>query len=272
MEAVLRWAELNNMELNDKKFQLLQHGKLSELKVPYQLPSGLDLPASDAVKDLGVYVDRDLNWKVHIQTKVEDASRKAGWVLRTFKSRDKDTMLLLFKSYVRSVVEYCCPLWSPHLGGEITKVEGVQRTFTSKISGCQSLNYWERLRQLNMYSLQRRRERYIIILVWKIEHSIIPNVASLAFRTSHRRGTTCHRLLGNSKYSSVNTVIFNSFSSMAPALYNLVPVHVKSCLSLTTMKSELDKWLHSIPDRPPTPGYVAANRNSLLEWVGSTRQ
>jgi len=272
MESVTKWATSNNMELNINKFQLLQHGKNAELKIPYQLQSGSDLIASKVVKDLGVFVDSNLNWKAHIQTKVNDAAKKAGWVLRTFTTRDKDTMLLLFKSYVRSVVEYCCPLWSPHLVGEITKVEGVQRTFTSKISGCQTLNYWERLKKLDLYSLQRRRERYMIILVWKMEHLLIPNVASLEFRQSGRRGATCKRLLGSSKYSSTNTTIFNSFSSVAPAMYNLVPAQVKNCSTLPIMKLELDRWLQSIPDTPPTPGYLAVNRNSLLEWVGSMRQ
>ena len=41
-------------------------------------------------------------------------------------------------------------------------------TFTYKITEVQHLNYWERLRELKLYSLQRRRERYIIIHIWKI--------------------------------------------------------------------------------------------------------
>ena len=92
----------------------------------------------------------------------------ASLVLRTFISRDVTTMMLLYKSYVQSHLEYCCPLWSPHMQCEIIKLEAVQRSFTAKIQGLGNLNYWERLRRLSMYSLQRRRERYTIILVWKI--------------------------------------------------------------------------------------------------------
>ena len=47
-------------------------------------------------------------------------------------------------------------------------MEAIQWTFTYKITEVQHLNYYERLHELKLYSLQRRRERYIIIYIWKI--------------------------------------------------------------------------------------------------------
>ena len=269
LAAVVKWASDNNMELNEDKFQLLQHGKNQDLKQNYSLPSGKPLAPEVYVKDLGVYVDTDIRWRHHIALKSADAAKKAGWILRTFISRDKGTMMLLFKSLVRSIIEYCCPLWSPHLVCDIIQVESVQRSFTSKISGLSSLNYWERLKQLNLYSLQRRRERYMIILIWKIYYNLIPNDINIVFQQSGRRGVTCIRPLGSSKFSSINTMRFNSFSSTASALFNTVPAEIKSISSLTMFKSALDKFLHTFPDTPPTPGYIGQNRNSLLEWAGS---
>ena len=272
IEAIVKWATENNMELNPSKFQLLQHGKNEDLKLPYTLPSGESLFGEDCVKDLGVYVDHRLSWKSHINTKAAEASKKASWILRTFSCRDKDTMMLLYKSYVRSIVEYCCPLWSPHQQCDIIKIESVQRSFTARINGMRFMDYWERLKALKLYSLQRRRERYSIILIWKIQFNLIPNCINITFNESVRRGTTCIRPLGSSRYSSINTMIFNSFSSVAPALYNVVPANIKSITTLTRFKAALDKWLKSFPDTPPTPGYLGANKNSLLEWMGSKCQ
>ena len=42
-------------------------------------------------------------------------------------------------------------------------IEAIQQTFTYKITEVQHLNYWERQHELKLYSLQRRREHYIII-------------------------------------------------------------------------------------------------------------
>ena len=37
------------------------------------------------------------------------------------------------------------------------------------------MNYWEILSSLNLMSLQRRRERYMILQIYKILHGICPN-------------------------------------------------------------------------------------------------
>ena len=271
-DAVMKWSVDNNMSLNHSKFMLLQHGKNESFKFPYVLHNGtIFLCGRDSVKDLGVHVDGDINWKVHIATKNTEANNKAAWILRTFSARDSPTMLLLFKIYVRFIVEYCCPLWSPHTIGDIAKLESIQRSFTSKIDGMRGLNYWDRLRKLGLYSLQRRRERYSIILIWKIQHCLMPNFCNIKFNTSIRRGATCIRQLGQSKYSSINTLVFHSFSSRGPALYNRVPLYVKEASTLLLFKSKLDNWLKSFPDTPPSPGYTAANNNSLMEWTNSGR-
>ena len=155
---------------------------------------------------------------------------------------------------------------------DIVKLEGIQRSFTAKITGLQSMNYWERIKHLGLYSLQRRRERFCIIPIWKIYNKLIPNELNLEFVVSERRGPTCLRRIGKSRVRHTNTIIFNSFPSHGAALLNVVPEKVKSIPSLTEFKSELDKWLQTIPDTPPTHGYVAANKNSLLEWNGSGYQ
>ncbi|CAL8278821.1 unnamed protein product [Arctogadus glacialis] len=79
-------------------------------------------------------------------------------------------------------------------------------------------------------------------------------------------------LAADSKYSSINTMRFQSFSSTASALYNAVPPDIKSIPTLDKFKAALDSFLHSVPDTPPTPGYTGANGNSLLEWAGSKSQ
>ena len=71
---------------------------------------------------------------------------------------------------------YCCQLWNPWKAKDIQAIEAIQRTFTYKITEVQHLNYWERLHELNLYSLQRRREHYIIIYIWKIPQHMVPNI------------------------------------------------------------------------------------------------
>ena len=46
-------------------------------------------------------------------------------------------------------------------------IEKIQKTFTKHIKGFSSFSYQKKLSNLKIYSLQRRRERYIVIHVWK---------------------------------------------------------------------------------------------------------
>ena len=60
-------------------------------------------------------------------------------------------------------------------------------------------------------------------------------------------------------------MVYHSFGSMGPMLFNAVPKLVKSSISPESFKASLDDFLMTLPDTPPTPGYVAANNNSLLD-------
>ena len=54
---------------------------------------------------------------------------------------------------------------------------------------------------------------------------------------------------------------------MGPRLFNSLPKAVKECSSPDSFKKTLDDYIMSLPDTPPTPSYVAANNNSILEWT-----
>ena len=80
--------------------------------------------------------------------------------LRFLQRRDRSavTMITLYRS----------PLWNPTKIGDIQLIENVQKQFTRKDKGMSDFDYWERLEKLKLLSLQRRRERYSIIHVWKM--------------------------------------------------------------------------------------------------------
>ena len=268
IEAAIMWSLMNNMELNKEKFQLIHHGKNEELKLDYTLDRENTLKPSSEIKDLGVTVSDDLSWLKHIVKISNEGKKFASWILRCFKTRSP-VVLQLFKTFVISKLEYASPLWMPYQKKDIEKIEALQRTFTSRLHGLDNLNYHERLKALNLYSLQRRRERFCIITVWKILNGLHPNQINLNFYTTPRFGVKCRRQISKAKRLHIRTLHYNSFASIGPALFNTIPKATKEKESLSSFKSSLDKYLQSIPDKPPTPGYPFLNGNSLLEWSGS---
>ena len=203
----------------------------------------------------------------HIREAKNKAKKIAGWILRIVQSRSAETILLLFKVYVRPHLEYSCSLWSPYLIKHICEIEAVQRSMTARIEGLEELNYWERLKELHLYSLQRRRERYDIIHMWKIQNNVIQNDLELSFYHTPRHGWKCRRRKIQTRQGQLSTISSNSFSVRAAALYNTVPKIVKESNSLAIFKSRLDNYLKHIPDLPPTPNYVSCNKNSILDWA-----
>lgn len=265
--AVIEWAEHNKMELNEAKFMLLQHGKHEDMKLPYQVNENLLLEQCEFAKDLGILVDSQLNWSQQIATVTASARQLAGWVLRVFKTRTKEVMLLLYKTLIRPKLEYGCVVFNPHRIGDIAKLEEVQRTLTHRIENMEKFNYWERLAALDLYSTQRRRERYICIQMFKIYRGLVPNNLNLNFYSTTRHGPKCKRKKLTAKSASINSLRCNSFSDVGANLFNTLPPQIKQAKTLSTFKKMLDCLLHTIPDRPPIPGYARQCNNSIRDWL-----
>ena len=233
----------------------------------YVTSEGHSIEPKETVRDLGVLISSTRSWSSHIEETVQSARKIASWVLGVFRDRSPTVMMTLFKSMVRSKLEYCCPVWNPSKVQDIQALENVQRNFTRRVSGCQNLDYWARLKRLNILSLQRRRERYCIIHVWKILNDLAPNDIGLQFNHHIRLGTKVVIPQMNNKVQvSVRTDYDNSFKIKAGKLWNLLPSTINTITSLDLFKGALGKLLKGVPDTPPIPGYTYVNRNSLLEW------
>ena len=277
LSSVIEWAKINNMALHEDKFELVIHKHNPQSTLfdfpfatecqTYEVSNGNLLHPVEKVKDLGVTLSSDLTWGSHINTIALRARKVAAWVLSAFKTRNRLTMLTLYKSLVRSHLEYCCPLWNSCKSSETQLLEGVQRTFTSKIWGFQHLNYWQRLKALDIMSLQRRRERYIIIHMWKILHGVCPNGLNVQFYLPSRLGTKAIiPCLSKSSSQHNQTLYDTSFAVMGPRLWNIIPGKLHSVESLVQFKTNLKVFMKTFPDEPPINGYICRNGNSLLEW------
>ena len=267
---VVEWSKVNNMVLHENKFEVmnfcLNHGLPVDLR-QYVTPSGVQIEPKDTVRDLGVLISSDCSWTPHVCQVTAGARKMAAWVFGAFKDRSPLPMITLFKSMVRSKLEYCCPVWDPSKIGDIQAIENIQRQFTRKILGCKDLDYWDRLKKLRLMSLQRRRERYSIIQTWKILQKCAPNSTGIIFYDSDRLGVRARvPTLNHKAQRSVATIYDNSFGVRAPRLWNMLPKGVNTVTTLDSFKVALGKFLDRFPDKPPVLGYTTPNNNSLLSW------
>ena len=278
LEKVYKWATTNNMLFNDTKFELLRYGKNADLQQSTKYTSNTSDPIQPkcSTKDLGITLSTTADFKEHINNITETVKDLISWILRSFKTRSSLLMLQLWKSLVIPRLDYCSQLWNPSKAYLIQQLEELQKIFIKHILGFRNKDYWTSLKELKLYSLQRRRERYQIIYLWSIMESHAPNIYStdgvplikLQSGPQSRRGRTIAiKLLKNSRIANLR---YASLPFNGARLFNALPKHLRnlSGCSKIAFKFKLDEYLSKIPDHPLLQNSNIsrqAQSNSLLD-------
>ena len=272
--SVYQWADRNKMVLNGEKFKLLRYSATGNSQdYDYIDSQGSQIVACNNAVDLGIIMSDNGKFHDHINNIISKANHRQRWILRVFRTREPAPTMTLFKALVLPIVEYCCQLWHPMEAGMTQRIEAIQRSFTARISVISHMNYWDRLKYLNVYSLERRRERYSILYVWKILSGLCPNIEgsdSIVPYHNIRQGRLCH-VPGLVRYARTGmlTTREGTFAITGPRLFNSIPKELRDYHgSLNGFKRLLDIFLSDIPDEPPIPGYYRpGSSNGIIEQL-----
>ncbi len=235
LNTLYAWTENNNASFNDEKFEGISFpfGLLSNRI--YKSSTNKDIENKETIKDLGVYISSDCTFSEHIKIYVKATQKIAAWTLRTFVSRETRVLKVLLKSLIVPKIEYASVVWCPFDKKHIDLIESIQRRYTSCFLEYQTwddeqkryvcnTNYWDRLKDLKIYSLQRRRERFAILCVYRV---LIGLMDFQWFDAYVERGGIKLR----SKYKqraphNIRKVRHSSFFYKGPQLYNLLPTEL----------------------------------------------
>ena len=92
-------------------------------------------------------------------------NRIVDFITRSVSNRSADVILKLYLALVRLHLDCAVQFWSPYY--RMDKLKAVQRRMTEMIQGIRSLPYKDRLKNLNLHSLERPRVRNDLIKVFK---------------------------------------------------------------------------------------------------------
>ena len=159
LDNMMAWSRIWLLWFNPEKCKIMHIGH--SLNTVYHLgeTERQILIVSKEEKDLGITVTNDLKSAVQCSKAAAKARSIAGLIRRNFRRLEKPEFLALYKAYIRPHMEFCVQAWSPHLRKDIETLERVQRSATKMVVGLKHLTYEERLKELGLTSLEKRRTR-----------------------------------------------------------------------------------------------------------------
>ena len=94
----------------------------SPFKFNYNL-KGHVLESVQTAKYLGITISNNMSWDTHINNITSKANKILGFLRRNLQVQLEETKSLAYKSMVRSNLEYCSSVWSPHTKKLKTELE-----------------------------------------------------------------------------------------------------------------------------------------------------
>jgi len=241
------WTQYSLLKFHPQKCKAMRitSARKQPSKICYSISDRMITQVS-SIDDLGITFNHHLTFEQHINNKVNKANSLAGMIRRSFVHLDKEMFRTLFKSIVRPHLEYGATVWNPLQGNLITVIENVQRRASKRLPGMVHLSYKERLKLLDLPTLEYRRYRGDMIELYKLfNHHYSEKVSVRLLRSlqnkAPRNSSRNHHLVIY-KDPCQKTVRRSYFKCRVTDQWNNLPEYIISAPSLNTFKNRLDDF------------------------------
>lgn len=243
------WSQTWLIPLNPGKCSVLHLGK-QELKRVYHL-DGMPLSPTTSQVDLGVTITDNLKWGTHIAGVVKKVNSLLYRIRKAFVEIDPGLMKTIITTYVLPVIEFGSTTWAPYLRQDTVALERTLRRASKIPRSLRALSYEDRLRHLQLNSLEDRRRFADLTDTYRILRGLYdaPALSSIFLRAQTRRNLRGHAWklnLGRSfkqqrRHSLGNRVVFD---------WNSLPADVVDADNIAAFKAKLRRHLFGTS---PTP-------------------
>ena len=258
IEDVKKWSVANKLQLNEMKTEMLhitsQFRNSNQISY-FELQSG-SIKCSESVRDLGVLLDDNLTLHQHIRNVCRSASWGISKIGKLRKFLNKPATERLVHAFVTSHLDYCNCLFAGLPNSHIAPLQRIQNTAARLVTRTKkSEHITPVLQSLNWLPIHQRICFKVLLLVYKIYHKLAPvylqdlvSFRSASISSSSRRlrsAATAHLQLCPGPRTVTRYLGDRAFSSIAPQLWNNLPVDIRSAPSLDSFKTMLKTHLYN---------------------------
>src|SRR6267154_1638672 len=233
------WARRNKMPFNVSKCKVMHIGKHNN-KYNYWLMDQ-KITETREEKDLGVFFTDTFKSGTNCDKVSKTANKTIGMIRRNISNKSAEGMLILYKTLVRTVLDYCVQVWRPYKKKDMIKLEKVKKRFTKMIEGYKIKSYEQRLAKLGITTLEGRFHRADMIQVYKIlndKKNIFPtDFLELSSRAGRKNSLKLFKRRSNGDISKY------CFASRVVDPWNDLPDAVVLSADVNVFKGNLDRFM-----------------------------
>ena len=236
---MIEWCNNNQIAANPSKFQAIFSDPHNKHNITIE---NNKITSESYVKLLGVTIDTNLNFNMHISILVRRASQQLNSFARVSRYFNPKLKLILYKSFVMCHFNYCPVVWSSCNESSINKLEKVQYRALKHIYKDFNSSYDVLLIKSGLPSLKLSRLRQVAIATYKAVNTMSPTYINTLIDIrentynlrNNSRAEICHKRTSNHG--------LKSFRHIGSVLWNDLPNNIKSSSSLQIFKSSINKW------------------------------
>lgn len=188
LNLVSKWCDENLMKLNVSKCSVVHFGSNNQNN--NYIICVTQLAVSECERDLGVWIDKSLNFSNHVSRVRQKSYCIINCLFRILKIRNRNTLVRVFKQFVRPIIDYGSQVYSPKRIVDIDRVEQIQRYFTRKLYKFDPNrpNYANRLKELKLTALEARFVFLDLCMLYKLSNRLYDvDPSSLSLSVSQRQ-------------------------------------------------------------------------------------